>query len=99
MNIDELIENRTNQLKQEVGLALSRVECEQFVGSCIYSVPGVKNLNLHDVSGCCTDGKHHRQITEKELKLAAKEIKLKYGLIEYIINKVRHMQANSGNNR
>ena len=44
------------------------------------------------------DGKHHRQITEKELKLAAKELKLKYGLMHHIINKVRDMQSKSGNN-
>jgi len=43
------------------------------------------------------NGKHHRQITEKELKFAAKELKLKYGLITHIINKVRNMQSKSGN--
>ena len=59
----------------------------------------IKLLNLHDVSGCCTDGKHRRHITEKELKIAAKEVKLQYGLIDYIIKKVRKMQVNSGNNR
>ena len=56
-------------------------------------------LNKHFVSGSCTDGKHRRQITEKELKLAAKEVRLERGLIEYIINKVRKMQVNSGNYR
>lgn len=58
-----------------------------------------KNDSIHIVSGCCTDGKHRRHITEKELKLAAKEVRLERGLIEYLINKVRKMQVNSGNDR
>lgn len=58
-----------------------------------------ENCNLQNVSGCCTDSKHRRQITEKELKLAAKEVKLERGLIEYLINKVRKMQVSSGNHR
>jgi len=58
-----------------------------------------KNDLLPVVSGSCTDGKHRRQITEKELKLAAKEVRLEWGLIEYLINKVRKMQVNSGNYR
>lgn len=41
------------------------------------------------------EGIHKRQITEKELKLAAKELRLKAGLIDHIINKVREMQSNS----
>jgi hypothetical protein len=35
-----------------------------------------------------------RQITEKELKIAAKQLRLQYGLIELIINQVRKNQSN-----
>jgi len=56
-------------------------------------------LGLFSVSGAYTDGKHKRQITEKELKIAAKEINLQYGLIEYIIGQVRKRQEKSGNLR
>jgi len=59
----------------------------------------VKNLDLHSVNGCCTDGKHKRHITEKELKISAKEIRLQNGLIDYIINYVRKRQEKSGNCR
>lgn len=37
--------------------------------------------------------KHKRQITEKELKIAAKQINLQVGLIEYLIAKVRENQS------
>lgn len=36
-----------------------------------------------------------RQITEKELKIAAKQINLQFGLIELLINKVRENQSKS----
>jgi hypothetical protein len=36
-----------------------------------------------------------RQITEKELKIAAKEIKLQSGVIEYLIKQVRKNQQQS----
>lgn len=42
MTKEELIKDRAEQLKIEVGHALSKVECEQFVGSCVY---GALNLN------------------------------------------------------
>jgi len=37
----------------------------------------------------------NRQITEKELKIAAKQCGLKTGLIEYVILKVRENQKKS----
>jgi len=40
-------------------------------------------------------GKHRRQITEKGLKIAAKDIQLQVGLIEYIIERVRKNQLKS----
>ena len=40
-------------------------------------------------------GKHTRHITEKELKIAARNINLQHGLIEYIISEVRVIQQNS----
>ena len=49
MNINELITNRTEQLKREVGLALSLVECEQFVGSCVHGALQVKNIAYEPV--------------------------------------------------
>ena len=39
--------------------------------------------------------KHKRQITEKELKIAAKGIKLKRGVIEQLVNAVRENQSNN----
>jgi len=59
----------------------------------------VSGLNKHFVNGSCTDRLHKRQITEKELKITAKEIKLQYGLIDYIIRQVRTRQEKSGNCR
>jgi hypothetical protein len=38
---------------------------------------------------------NNRQITEKELKIACKELRLQHGLIELIINKVRENQSKS----
>jgi hypothetical protein len=38
-----------------------------------------------------------RQITEKELKIAAKECNVQSGLIEYVINRVRENQKNNNN--
>ena len=40
-------------------------------------------------------GSNVRQITEKELKIACKELKIQVGLIELIINKVRENQRKS----
>jgi hypothetical protein len=42
-------------------------------------------------------GKHRRQITEKELRIAAKECDLQYGVIDYLIQWVRKNQAESNN--
>ncbi len=35
----------------------------------------------------------NRQITEKELKIAAEQVRLQRGLIEYLIQKVRENQS------
>ena len=56
-------------------------------------------LHLQNVTRSCTDGTHKRQITERELKITAKEINLQYGLIDYIITQVRKRQEQSGNYR
>jgi len=92
---------RLLELVQELDKTDETIGCSMIVNDMEKLIDNYvsKQLILHGVSGCCNDGKHHRQITEKELKLAAKEIQLKHGLIEYIINKVRKMQSNSGNNR
>ena len=39
------------------------------------------------------ENKMRRQITEKELKIAAKQVRLQVGLIELLINKVRENQV------
>jgi hypothetical protein len=39
----------------------------------------------------------NRQITEKELKIAAKQCNLQIGLIEYLILKVRENQKKQNN--
>jgi hypothetical protein len=35
----------------------------------------------------------NRQITEKELKIAARQVRLQHGVIEYLIAKVRENQS------
>ena len=42
-------------------------------------------------------GKHRRHITEKELRIAAKECNLQYGVVDYLIQWVRKNQAKSNN--
>lgn len=43
--------------------------------------------------------KNNRQITEKELKIAARQVKLQIGLIELLIVKVRENQRKSQEKR
>ena len=40
-----------------------------------------------------------RQITEKELKIAAKQCNLQRGVVEYLIAKVRENQSKANENR
>jgi len=81
------MENISNILDKVILGELTRAEAES------------RLLGLFSVSGSCSDNKHRRHITEKELKLAAKELRLQYGLITHIINKVRQMQTKSDNYR
>ena len=85
------------ELAQELDKTDEAIGCSMIVNDMEKVIDNYvsKQLILHSISGCCTDGKHHRQITEKELKLAVKELKLQYGLINHIINKVRDMQSKS----
>ena len=44
-----------------------------------------------------TEQRHQRHITEKELKIAAKQIGMKIGVVEYLIQKVRENQKGGRN--